>query len=96
MSRPVGNRSKDTIRREIAVKRAADLLARQTDTVYALDALAVLQEVMGHFYYKAKVLKTLGRRRRIRSDRRCDGKGWSVGQGDLRVQARQDPGDAAC
>jgi len=60
MSRPVGNRSKDTIRREIAVKRAADLLARQTDTVYALDALAVLQEVMGHFYYKAKVLKTLG------------------------------------
>jgi hypothetical protein len=60
MSRPVGNRSKDTIRREIAVKRAADLLARQTDTVYVLDALAVLQEVMGHFYYKAKVLKTMG------------------------------------
>ena len=60
MSRPVGNRSKDTIRREIAVKRAADLLARQTDTVYALDALAIMQEAMGHFYYKAKVLKTLG------------------------------------
>ena len=53
-------RHKDTIRRDVAVKRAADLLARQTDTVYALDALAILQEVMGHFYYKAKVLKTLG------------------------------------
>jgi hypothetical protein len=53
-------RHKDTIRRDVAVKRAADLLARQTDTVYALDALAILQEVMGHFYYKAKVLKTMG------------------------------------
>jgi hypothetical protein len=55
---------KQTIRREqargLAAERAAKLLAEQVDTVYALDALAVLQEVMGHFYYKAKVLKTLG------------------------------------
>ena len=53
-------RPKKIIQRELAQRRAADLLARQVDTVYALDALAVLQEVMGHFYYKAKVLKTMG------------------------------------
>ena len=60
MARRVGDRSKDKIRRDIAVQRAADLLARQTNPMYALDALAIMQEAMGHFYYKAKVLKTLG------------------------------------
>ena len=51
-------RHRKAIQREEAQKRA-ELLAQQVDTVYALEALAVLQ-TMGHFYYKAKVLKTLG------------------------------------
>ena len=59
MSRPVGNLNKATIRREMAKRRAAHLL-EQVDTMYALDALAVLQEVMSHFYHKAKVLKGMG------------------------------------
>ena len=53
-------RHRKAIQREEAQKRAAELLAQQVDTVYALEALAVLQETIGHFYYKAKVLKTLG------------------------------------
>jgi hypothetical protein len=48
------------IKREEARKRAAELLGKQADTLYALDAMAVLQETMSHFYFKAKVLKTLG------------------------------------
>jgi hypothetical protein len=56
----VGHRLKKTIRRDIAVQRAAELLAKQTDPTVALDALGVLQEVMAHFYHKARVLKTLG------------------------------------
>jgi hypothetical protein len=60
MARPVGDRNKDKIRRDMAVQRAADLLARQTDPTYALESLAIMQEAMAHFYYKAKVLKTLG------------------------------------
>ena len=54
MSRPVGNLNKATIRREMAKRRAAHLLG-QVDTMYA-----VLQEVMSHFYHKAKVLKGMG------------------------------------
>jgi hypothetical protein len=53
-------RPKRIIRREIAVQRAAELLAKQTDPTFALEAMGVLQEVMQHFYMKAKVLKTLG------------------------------------
>ena len=48
------------IKREEARKRAAELLGKQADILYALDAMAVLQETMSHFYFKAKVLKTLG------------------------------------
>jgi hypothetical protein len=53
-------RRRNEIKREETWKRAAELLAKQVDTVFALEAMAVLQETMGHFYYKAKVLKTLG------------------------------------
>ena len=67
MSRPVGNLNKATIRREMAKRRAAHLL-EQVDTMYALDALAVLQEVMSHFYHKAKVLKGMGENSRTASD----------------------------
>jgi hypothetical protein len=56
----MGTKQKSTIRREMAAQRAADLMAKQVDTVHALDALAVMQEAMAHFYYKAKVLKTMG------------------------------------
>jgi hypothetical protein len=60
MSRPCGNKNKETVRREMAIRRAAHSL-EQVDVVYgSLDALAVLQEVMGHFCYKARVLKSLG------------------------------------
>jgi hypothetical protein len=55
----VGHRLKKTIRRDMAVQRAAELLAQQTDPQFALEAMGVLQEVMAHFY-KARVLKTLG------------------------------------
>ena len=41
-------------------KRVAELLAKHVDNVYALEAMAVLQEVMAHFYFKAKALKSLG------------------------------------
>jgi hypothetical protein len=53
-------RRRNEIKREETWKRAAELLAKEVDTVFALEAMAVLQETMGHFYYKAKVLKTLG------------------------------------
>jgi hypothetical protein len=53
-------RRRNEIKREETWKRAAELLAKQVDTVFASEAMAVLQETMGHFYYKAKVLKTLG------------------------------------
>ena len=53
-------RRRNEIKREEARKRAAELLGKQIDTVCALEAMAVLQEVMAHFYYKAKVLKTTG------------------------------------
>ena len=56
----VGHRLKKTIRRDMAVQRAAELLAQQTDPQFALEAMGVLQEVMAHFYNKARVLKTLG------------------------------------
>ena len=55
----MGHRLKKTIRRDMAVQRAAELLAQQTDPQFALEAMGVLQEVMAHFY-KARVLKTLG------------------------------------
>jgi hypothetical protein len=53
-------RRRNEIKREETWKRAAELLAKEVDTVFALEAMGVLQETMGHFYYKAKVLKTLG------------------------------------
>ena len=56
----MGHRLKRTIRRDIAVQRAAELLAQQTDPRVALDALAVLEETMRHFYFKSRVLKTMG------------------------------------
>ena len=56
----MATKQKSTIRREMAAQRAADLMAKQVDTVYALDALAVMQEAMAHFYYKAKVAENNG------------------------------------
>jgi hypothetical protein len=53
MSRPVGNLNKATIRREMAKRRAAHLL-EQVDTMYALDALAVLQEVKRRRHFQLR------------------------------------------
>jgi hypothetical protein len=58
MARLLGSQNKTTIRREIARARAAQLMEK-VDTLYALDALAVLQEVMAHFYFKAKTIKSM-------------------------------------
>jgi hypothetical protein len=41
-------------------KRVAELLSKHVDTVVSLEAMAVLQEVMAHFYFKAKALKSMG------------------------------------
>jgi hypothetical protein len=53
-------RRRNEIKREEARKRAAELLAKEVDSHFALEAMGVLQETMQHFYLKARVLKTLG------------------------------------
>jgi hypothetical protein len=55
MSRPFGNKNKKTVLREIGARQ--NLIAYEIDTTVSLDALAVLEEVMAHFYFKAKTLK---------------------------------------
>jgi hypothetical protein len=55
MSRPFGNKNKKTVLREMGARQ--NLIAYEIDTTVSLDALAVLEEVMAHFYFKAKTLK---------------------------------------
>jgi hypothetical protein len=49
-----------TIRRNIAARRARFAEHREIDRAIHLDSLAILEEVLGHFYWKARVLEGLG------------------------------------
>jgi hypothetical protein len=51
---------KRAIQRDEARKRIVEVLAKGMDDYFALESMGVLQETMAHFYFKAKVLKTLG------------------------------------
>ena len=88
-------RRRNEIKREETWKRAAELLAKEVDTVFALEAMAVLQETMGHFYYKAKVLKTLGADAPFEEIDDLMEKAAKGGE-NCGVQVCQDTGDAAC
>lgn len=68
MSRTKGARNKKTLLRlggayfkqEIVRRRAKLAKTDAVDTAVPLDSLAVLEEVMRHFYFKAKVLEAMG------------------------------------
>src|SRR6476620_7458373 len=60
MARTKGARSNSTIRRAMMARRAQLAVIGETDTTIALDSLAVLEEVMRHFYCKAKILESMG------------------------------------
>ena len=70
MSRTKGARNKKTLARigglltkqEIVKRRSALVKTDSVDTAVPLDSLAVLEEVMRHFYFKAKVLQAMGER----------------------------------
>jgi hypothetical protein len=47
-------------RKEIARRRAAIVKAEAVDPKMPLESLLVLEEVMRHFYFKAKILESMG------------------------------------
>src|SRR5580693_409562 len=60
MARTKGARSNSTIRRAMMARRAQFAVIGDIDTTMSLDSLAVLEEVMRHFYCKAKILESMG------------------------------------
>ena len=58
MARTKGARSNSTIRRAMMARRAQFAVIGEIDTT--MDSLAVLEEVMWHFYCKAKILESMG------------------------------------
>ena len=60
MARTKGARSNSTIRRAMMARRAQFAVIGEIDTTISLNSLAVLEEVMRHFYLKAKVLESMG------------------------------------
>ena len=60
MARTKGARSNSTIRRAMMARRAQFAVIGEIDTTISLDSLAVLEEVMRHFYLKAKILESMG------------------------------------
>ena len=66
MARRKGSKNKLTLAREaaldVAAKRAAILGTDLPDLNVSLDSLAVLEQAMRHFYIKAMVEKSLGKR----------------------------------
>ena len=60
MARTKGARSNSTVRRAMMARRAQFAVIGEIDTTISLDSLAVLEEVMRHFYCKAKILESMG------------------------------------
>jgi hypothetical protein len=60
MARTKGARSNSTIRRAMIARRAQFAVIGEINTTISLDSLAVLEEVMQHFYFKAKILEGMG------------------------------------
>src|SRR3984893_15753884 len=60
MARTKGARSNSTIRRAMMARRAQFAVIGEIDTTISLNSLAVLEEVMRHFYLKAKILESMG------------------------------------
>jgi hypothetical protein len=60
MARTKGALSKSTIRRAMMARRAQFAVIGEIDTTISLNSLAVLEEVMRHFYLKAKILESMG------------------------------------
>ena len=60
MARTTGARSNSTIRRAMMARRAQFAVIGEIDTTISLNSLAVLEEVMRHFYCKAKILESMG------------------------------------
>jgi hypothetical protein len=74
MPRPKGSRNRKTVAREAAeeallkraeVSKSAPIPDRQM--LLSLDGLAVIEETMRHFYFKAKVEESLGERANIQT-----------------------------
>ena len=58
-------RRRNEIKREETWKRAAELLAKEVDTVFALEAMAVLQRNDGAFLLQGKGVEDAGCRRTV-------------------------------
>jgi len=62
MPRLAGSRGRKNLAREAIAKGRASVKAGkgEIDTSLALDSLGVLEEIMRHFYFKARILEGLG------------------------------------
>jgi hypothetical protein len=55
-----GSTNANVTRRRINLQRAQYAVQREIDRSISLDSLAVLQESLSHFYWRARILETLG------------------------------------
>jgi hypothetical protein len=58
--RPRGSTNAKAKQRKIALRRAQYAEMREIDSTIQLDSLAILEEVMKHFYWKSRILEQMG------------------------------------
>jgi hypothetical protein len=58
--RPRGSTNANVRRRRINLRRAQYAVQREIDRSISLDSLAILRETLSHFYWRARILETLG------------------------------------
>jgi hypothetical protein len=58
--RPRGSTKSNVTRRRITLRRAQYAVQREIDRTITLNSLGILRETLSHFYWRARILETLG------------------------------------